>query len=173
MVERPALAGQAPQLNNATLQLRTRRRPKTRTLPNRRVLLRMGAYSMDRHTIEGMVDFLPGMPGDVYADKQLVVSLTTSPTGLSFAGEIDASNSHAVSTAIASAQVPDKDIHVDVEGLVFCDISGIRAFVTAAESLPEGRRLLLHGMPAMLETVIKVVGWNRIPALVVCECGSD
>jgi anti-anti-sigma factor len=128
---------------------------------------------MDRFPIEGMVDFLPGMPGDVYADKQLVVSLTTSPNGLSFAGEIDASNSHAVSTAIATARVPDQDIHVDVEGLVFCDISGIRAFVTAAENLPEGRRLLLHGMPAMLQTVIKVVGWNRIPALVVCECGND
>jgi anti-anti-sigma factor len=126
---------------------------------------------MDRFT-RG-IDFLPGLPGDVYADKQLVVSLTTSPRGLSFAGEIDASNSHAVSAAITTAQVPDQDIHVDVEGLVFCDISGIRAFVTAAENLPEGRRLLLHGMPAMLETVIKVVGWNRLPTLVVCECGSD
>jgi anti-anti-sigma factor len=133
----------------------------------------MGAYGMDRSTSGGMVDFLPGMPGHVYADKQLVVSLTTSPSGLSFAGEIDASNSHAVSAAIAGAQVPDQDIHVDVEGLVFCDISGIRAFVAAAESLPEGRRLLLHGMPAMLQNVIKVVGWNRIPTLVVCECGSD
>jgi anti-anti-sigma factor len=133
----------------------------------------MGAYGMDRYSIGETVDFLPGMPGDVYADKQLVVSLTTSPPGLSFAGEIDASNSHAVSAAIATARVPDQDIHVDVEGLVFCDISGIRAFVTAAESMPDGRRLLLHGMPAMLETVIKVVGWNRIPALVVCECDND
>ena len=57
--------------------------------------------------------------------------------------------------------------------LLFCDISGIRAFVTAAEGLPKGRRLLLHGMPAQLETVIKVVGWNRMPTLVVCKCGGD
>jgi anti-anti-sigma regulatory factor len=134
----------------------------------------MGAYGMDRSiAVGGMVDVLPGMPGDVYADKQLVVLRTQSPSGLSFAGEIDATNSHAVSEAIASAQVPDRDIHIEVGGLVFCDISGIRAFVAAAEGLPDGRRMLLHGMPAQLETVIKAVGWNRIPALVVCKCGSD
>lgn len=173
MVESPALAGQAPQLKQRCPVMAYPTVPETRTLPNPSVLIRMGAYGVDRFTNRGMLDFLPGMPGDVYADKQLVVSLTTSPGGLSFAGEIDTSNSHAVSAAIATAQVPDQDIHVDVEGLVFCDISGIRAFVTAAESLPEGRRLLLHGMPAMLQTVIKVVGWNRIPTLVVCECGSD
>jgi anti-anti-sigma factor len=133
----------------------------------------MGAYGMDRIAVGGMVDVLPGMPGHVYADKQLVVSRTTSPSGLSFTGEIDTSNSHAVGEAITSAQVPDRDIHIDVGGLVFCDISGIRAFVKTAEGLPKGRRMLLHGMPAQLETVIKAVGWNRISALVVCKCESD
>jgi anti-anti-sigma regulatory factor len=133
----------------------------------------MGAVGMDRIAIGGMVDVLPGMHGHVYADKQLVVLRTTSPNGLSFAGEIDASNSHAVSEAITSAQVPDRDLHIEVAGLGFCDISGIRAFVTAAEGLPEGRRMLLHGMPAQLETVIKAVGWNQIPALIVCKCEND
>ena len=110
---------------------------------------------------------------EVYADKQLVVSHTTSPAGLSFAGEIDASNSHAISRSIATAVTPGKDLHVDVTQLLFCDISGIRAFVSVAEALPEGRRLLLHGMPPKLERVIRVVGWNRIPSLVVCQCGQD
>ena len=130
---------------------------------------------MDRYSIGGIgdIDVMPGMGAPVYADKQLVVSRTTSPDGLSFSGEIDASNSHAVGTAISTAQVNDRDIHIEVAGLLFCDISGIRAFVSAAEALPKGRRLLLHGMPAQLETVIKVVGWNRMPSLVVCKCEGD
>lgn len=130
---------------------------------------------MDGYTTggRGHDDVFPGMGSQVYADKQLVVSRTTSPDGLSFAGEIDATNSHAVGDAISSAQLPDKDIHVEVASLIFCDISGIRAFVSAAEALPKGRRLLLHGMPAQLETVIKVVGWNRMPSLVVCKCEGD
>ena len=50
----------------------------------------------------------------VYADKNLVVTRTVEPRGLCFAGEIDASNSHAVSAAISTTQVPDQDIHVEV-----------------------------------------------------------
>ena len=173
MVESPALTGQAPQLKQRHPAITYPAVAKTRTLPNPSVLIRMGAYGMDRYAVGGKVDVLPGMAGHVYADKQLVVVRTASPNGLSFTGEIDASNSHAVSEAITSAQVPDRDIHIGVGGLVFCDISGIRAFVTAAEGLPKGRRMLLHGMPAQLETVIKAVGWNRIPALVVCKCESE
>jgi anti-anti-sigma factor len=107
----------------------------------------------------------------LYSDKQLVVS--RGIYGISFAGEIDASNSHSVGSSIAAKTSPGHDLHVDVSQLMFCDISGIRALVSAAESLTEGRRLLLHGMPPQLETVMRVVGWNRLPALVVCECGSD
>ena len=110
---------------------------------------------------------------EVYIDKQLLVLRSSDPVGIKFAGEIDASNSHAVSTSIAAAITPEADLHVDVTALIFCDISGIRAFVATAEALPEGRRMLLHGMPPQLETVIRVVGWNELPTLVVCECGSD
>jgi anti-anti-sigma factor len=109
----------------------------------------------------------------LYADKQLVVARTGSPAGIKFAGEIDASNSHSVSSSIAAAMTPGNDLHVDVSQVMFCDISGIRAFVSVAEGLPAGRRLLLHGMPTALENVMRVVGWNRLPALVACECGSD
>lgn len=111
--------------------------------------------------------------GYLYADKQLVVAHTSSPAGLSFSGEIDASNSHAVGSSIAAAMTPSSGLHVDVSQVMFCDISGIRALVSVTEGLPEGRRLLLHGMPAQLENVMRVVGWNRLPGLVVCECGSD
>jgi anti-anti-sigma factor len=109
----------------------------------------------------------------VYADKQLVVLRTLHPEGIRFAGEIDATNSNAVSSSIRRAFGAAQDLHVDVSRLLFCDISGIRAFVLAAEALVGGRRLLLCGMPARLETVIKVVGWNRMPALVVCQCGNE
>ena len=111
-------------------------------------------------------------PREVYADKLLVVLRTYVPPGIRFTGEIDASNSHSVGTSIAAAIGPDRDVHVDVRNLLFCDISGIRELVSTAESMKPGRRLLLHGMPDRLETVIRVVGWNRLPTLVVCECGA-
>ncbi|MEA2628860.1 MAG: hypothetical protein QOJ10_1320 [Chloroflexota bacterium] len=109
----------------------------------------------------------------VYADKQLVVGRTSSPMGISFSGDIDASNSHAVGSTIAAEMTQGNDLHVDVSQVLFCDVSGVRAFVAVAEGLPQGRHLLLHGMPPRLAAVMRVVGWNRLPALVVCECGSD
>jgi anti-anti-sigma factor len=109
----------------------------------------------------------------LYSDKHLVVSYTTAPAGISFAGEIDVSNSQSVGRSIAGAVSPGGDLHIDVTHLLFCDVSGIRAFVSAAEAMPQGRRMLLHGMPPQLETVMRVVGWNQLPGLVVCECGSD
>lgn len=109
----------------------------------------------------------------VYADRQLVVSRTSSPAGIKFIGEMDASNSHAVGSSIAAAMTPDQNLHVDVTDLQFCDISGIRALVAAAEGLNQGSQLLLHGMPPQLKTVIKVVGWSQLPTLVVCECEVD
>jgi len=132
----------------------------------------MGVIQMDTFSLGPGGDRGAGL-GDVYADKQLVVTHTTCPVGIKFAGEIDASNSTSVGRSIAAATSTEADLHVDVCDLQFCDISGIRAFVAAAEAMPAGRRLLLHGMPALLETVIKVVGWNRLPSLVVCECGRD
>ena len=115
----------------------------------------------------------PKPSNHVYADKQLVVLRTSTPPGLRFAGEIDASNSHSVATSIAAAAGHQRDVHVDVSSLLFCDISGIRELVAAADRFNAGRRMLLHGMPSQLETVIRVVGWNELPTLAVCECGSD
>jgi anti-anti-sigma regulatory factor len=138
----------------------------------------MGAY-VDRFSAAGKGLLTEDTRGPavgaehVYVDKQLRVSRTSWPRGITFIGEIDASNSHSVSSAIASAMTPGADLHVDVSYLQFCDISGIRALFSAAEGFTEGHRLLLHGMPVQLENVIKVVGWDRLPTLLVCECGRD
>ena len=110
---------------------------------------------------------------EVYADRQLIVARTTVPAGLRFAGEIDASNADAVTTSLASAEASDGAVHLDLGSLVFIDISGIRAFITAAESAAPDRRLLLHGLPDQLERVINVVGWDQLPGLSICKCGVE
>ena len=95
----------------------------------------MGVTQMNTFSLGPGGDRGAGL-GDVYADKQLVVTHSTSPVGIKFAGEIDASNSDSVGRAISAATSGDADLHVDVRDLQFCDISGIRAFVAAAEAMP-------------------------------------
>ena len=110
--------------------------------------------------------------GPLYADKHLVITRTDMPFGLRFAGEIDISNSDAVGQVLR-AIFPDGDSpHLDLSRLSFCDVSGIRALVDAAADLGDGGRLMLHGLPAQLQTVLRVTGWSELPSLVLCRCGA-
>ena len=108
----------------------------------------------------------------VYADKQLVVARTLDPIGLRFSGEIDVTNCQAIANCLTVTFAGAGDIHLDVSGLIFCDISGIRALVEVAEHRKKGR-LKLHGLPDLLQTVMKVTGWADLPALVVCNCQGE
>ena len=110
--------------------------------------------------------------GPVYADKHLVVTRTADPGGLRFAGEIDVTNSDAVSQIMLVAIGESGDPHIDLSGVSFCDVSGIRALIEASQRLGDGRRLLLHGLPDQLQTVMRVTGWSDLPGLGLCVCGD-
>ncbi len=102
----------------------------------------------------------------MYADSHLVVTRTKEPAGLCFAGEIDSSNARAVAEFLSSGLDGADDIHLDMSGLSFCDVSGIRSLIEAAESRKQGR-LMLYGLPNLLQRVMAATGWSNLPHLVV------
>jgi anti-anti-sigma factor len=114
-----------------------------------------------------------GGKGPIYADGHLVVTRTHNPSGLRFAGEIDISNSDAVahSMRLVFGDLPNP--HLDLSNLSFCDISGIRALLAAASELGDGRKLLLHGLPEQLQTVMRVTGWSDLTCVELCKCGGS
>jgi anti-anti-sigma factor len=107
----------------------------------------------------------------LYADKQLVIRRTSEPVGLSFNGIIDLFNVESVAESLNSVLDGEGDLHIDLSYLEFCDVSGIRALVAAAERVNGSRRLVLHGLPPQLRKVMSVVGWTNLPGLVVA--GSE
>lgn len=106
----------------------------------------------------------------VYRDGLLVVVRSDNPAGLRFVGEIDISNSTAIAESLLKCWTAQGNPHIDVSQLVFCDVSGIRALVTAAGNLGANRRLLLHGLAPELERVIQVTGWAEEPGITLCRC---
>jgi len=122
---------------------------------------------------------------EVYLDKQLVITRTGSPGGLSVTGSIDYYNAEAVAAvlmreidsvmpgadALSDAITGNGDLHIDVTLLEFADVTGIRALVRIAENA-SGRRLVLKGLPPRIRTVITVVGWSDHPNLVLEEEGE-
>src|SRR4029077_20900133 len=107
----------------------------------------------------------------VYKDRQLVISRHARPTGLRLVGAVDASNVESVAKVLASALNGDSDhdVHVDLARLEFADVSGIRALVEAAERADDRHRLILHGLPPLMEKVMKVVGWTDLRSLLISE----
>jgi STAS domain len=120
--------------------------------------------------IDDLVDRFFGAD-TVFADKQLVVARTLDPVGLCFSGEIDVTNRDVVAKCVGLFPAGGGDVHLDVTELIFCDISGIRAFVEAAEA-PRHGRLLLHGLQELLQTVMRVTGWADLPNLRICHCAG-
>lgn len=111
--------------------------------------------------------------GPVYADSHLVVTRTLEPAGLRFAGEIDISNSDAVTQSMRIALSDVARSHLDLSALSFIDVSGIRALVETATDLGGGRQMLLHGLPRQLQTVMRITGWADEAALALCDCKVD
>jgi anti-anti-sigma factor len=107
----------------------------------------------------------------VYIDKQLVIRRT--PRGLSISGVIDNYNVDSFSRSLSASLDGKGDVNVDLSELEFCDVSGIRALVRVAERLDDGHRLVLHGLPQQLRTVMTLVGWTDMPGLVIGEVGAD
>ncbi len=101
------------------------------------------------------------------------VVTTVSPAGLKLTGEIDAGNAHLVERALLEHAPGGGSLHVDLTELSFCDVAGIRALVSCAQT-PEGnRRLILHGVPAQIERVMNVMGWAELPGLEFCACDLE
>ncbi len=105
----------------------------------------------------------------IYADKQLVIRQTWEPPGLSISGVIDLFNVDAFARSLNSSLDGDGDLNIDLSELEFCDVSGIRALVSAAERMGRRRRMVLLGLPPQLQTVMTVVGWTDLPGLVLGE----
>ena len=105
----------------------------------------------------------------LYADKQLVIRRTLAPAGLSVSGSIDVFNVDGFADALVSSLQEVGDLRVDLHHLEFCDVSGIRALVSAARNVNQGRRLLLIGLPPQLRNVMKLVGWDDLPGLVISD----
>jgi anti-anti-sigma regulatory factor len=116
-----------------------------------------------------MAGWLEGEP--MYTDKQLVIRHTVPPNGLTFAGVLDLFNADSVAGSVATMLDGEGDLHLDLSKVEFCDVSGIRALVSAAES--GRRRLVMHGLPPLLQRVMMLVGWGELPRLVLCDCGTE
>lgn len=89
-----------------------------------------------------------------------IFAASASPR-LRMSGEIDVSNAPDVAQALrAAGERQPGDLHVDLSGLEFMDVAGLRAFAKAARDLDAGARLLvLHAVSPHIDRLFGMIGW--------------
>lgn len=116
----------------------------------------------------------PGEPGRgsglVLDDGTLRITWDGSqPPTLALAGEVDESSYPGLVAALTGAAAHYDEIHLDLAGLGYCDLAGLRAIVRLASPDASGgaavKRVVLHQVPDSLRTVLHIVGWDTAASL--------
>nr|WP_296068022.1 STAS domain-containing protein [uncultured Actinoplanes sp.] len=94
---------------------------------------------------------------------EIEITALTRPTGIRVAGEVDMATQPVWEVALdVMCGAPD-DTVVDMAGLTFIDVGGLRALARAALSLrSRGRRVSLYGVRPAIRRLIDVLGWTEL-----------
>ncbi len=97
---------------------------------------------------------------------ELVVVRAYRPQGLRIEGAIDADAHRLLRDALRSVAGVRGDVRLDMSGVDFLDLGGLRLLMTFARARAARHRTVeLAGLPPHLARVITLVGWDRTPGL--------
>jgi anti-anti-sigma regulatory factor len=99
--------------------------------------------------------------------------IADDPVAFVLRGEIDADNAAAIERALASALPSTGDVTIDVSGLVFADLGGLRSLVRVRSQLGPDRRMVLAGAPRHVRRALNAAGWLGRPNLVLADADHD
>ncbi|WP_344284853.1 STAS domain-containing protein, partial [Actinomadura napierensis] len=103
----------------------------------------------------------------VFDDGALRIEPLFAPPGLRLSGSIDASTLPGLLAALRG--LDDRAAHVclDLAGVEFCDLDGLRALVGVNEwSVVPDRMVVLRSAPRCVEMMMRVTGWEGAPGVV-------
>ncbi|MEU8143251.1 STAS domain-containing protein [Nonomuraea sp. NPDC048901] len=109
-------------------------------------------------------DTLGARTPDTLADRLLRITPLVDPVGLRIEGELDHATLPALTGALA-ALAGGGGFCVDLGGLVFCDVGGLRALVAAAAGMRDGHALTLRSPSPQLRRLFQLTGWHQTAGL--------
>jgi ABC-type transporter Mla MlaB component len=120
----------------------------------------------------------PGEPGPgsglVLDDGTLRITWRGGePPIMVLAGEVDEASYPGLVAALTGAAAHYDEIHLDLAGLGYCDLAGLRAMVRLASPDAAGggvvKQVVLHRVPDSVRTVLHIVGWDAAARLTVAD----
>jgi anti-anti-sigma factor len=104
-----------------------------------------------------------------YDNGVLRITEIASPAGLAITGEIDEATYPALVTSLHDIAERHHEFYLDLSGVSYCDLAGLRAIVRLADdgNSGPGRHVRLHNVPHHLRVALAVTGWDALPRLAV------
>ncbi|MGP3965704.1 STAS domain-containing protein [Nonomuraea sp. 3N208] len=102
-------------------------------------------------------------PGTI-ADQFLRITPFVDLAGLRVEGELDRATLPALTGALASMTGRGSSC-VDLSGLAFCDVGGLRTLVTAAAVVPGGPALTLRSPSPQARRLLELTDWHHMAGL--------
>ncbi|MEW2083106.1 STAS domain-containing protein [Streptomyces sp. NPDC005283] len=96
---------------------------------------------------------------------ELRITRILRPPGLSIQGVIDVRSHRHLRTALEVIASTDGDLRLELSGLEFLDLGGLRMLIAFARTRDEGHHVELTGLAPHLRNVIALVGWDETPGL--------
>ena len=93
------------------------------------------------------------------------------PPVLQVAGEIDLATAEALRTALEDAVSTDPRVVVDMAGVTFLDVTGLRVVLQAAASRNGAGPLTLLNAPR-ITWLLELVGLSELSSIVITEPGA-
>jgi ABC-type transporter Mla MlaB component len=111
----------------------------------------------------------PAVARTVFDDGILRITKTGSPPGLAITGDVDEFTYSGLVSALKSVTGAG-EIHVDLAGLQYCDLAGLRAIIGLTRlrghrHFRRSRRVALDEVPPQLGAALRIVGWDTRPGL--------
>ncbi|HUR08045.1 MAG TPA: STAS domain-containing protein [Nonomuraea sp.] len=103
----------------------------------------------------------------ITASDQLRITPLANRAGLWVEGELDHSTLPDLRQALGS-MASGRGFCVDLSGLAFIDVGGLRALVSAAAALHDGggdHVLTLRSAPPQVRRLLELTGWHQTPGL--------
>jgi anti-anti-sigma regulatory factor len=108
----------------------------------------------------------------------LRITFHREPATLELAGVIDDSTYPVLTRSLARVALSGAAaIRIELTGIEFCDLAGLRAITSLANPAGQGpgtvRQVTIAHLPAQLAGIIRILGWDATPGLILVEPAAE
>jgi anti-anti-sigma regulatory factor len=86
--------------------------------------------------------------------------------GLAMGGDIDEETYSALIEGLLKVAGNTAGVHIDLSAVKFCDVAGLHSIIQLTGA---GQPVFLDGVSAPLRTVMRILGWDDTPGLVISK----